>query len=76
MVTDEIVSRIQAALPDANVDAQGDGHRMNIRVVSQGFAGLSRVQKQQKIYACINELIAGGALHAVSIQALTPDEAA
>ncbi len=74
MVTEEIRTRIQAELPDAQVDAQGDGSRMQIRVVSTAFDGLSRVQKQQKVYGCINDLIANGSLHAVSIQALTPDE--
>jgi acid stress-induced BolA-like protein IbaG/YrbA len=74
MVTEEIKARIQADMPDAEVEAQGDGSRMQIRVISNAFAGLSRVQKQQKVYGCINELIANGTLHAVSIQALTPEE--
>jgi acid stress-induced BolA-like protein IbaG/YrbA len=71
----DVESRIGAAIAGARVTARGDDHRMEIRVVADVFAGLSRVKKQQLVYAAIAELIAGNRLHAVSIQALTPVEA-
>jgi acid stress-induced BolA-like protein IbaG/YrbA len=33
---------------------------------------MSRVKKQQAVYACIQEYIADGRLHAVTIKAETP----
>lgn len=75
MIERDVEARVAAAIAGARVTARGDDHRMEIRVVADAFAGLSRVKKQQLVYAAISELIASGRLHAVSIQALTPAEA-
>jgi acid stress-induced BolA-like protein IbaG/YrbA len=74
MIEREVALRIESAISGAAVTASGDGSRMQIRVVSPAFVGLSRVGKQQLVYAAIAELISEGQLHAVTIQALTPDE--
>ena len=42
--------------------------------VAEFFNGMSRVKKQQTIYAPLTEEIASNAIHALSIKALTPDE--
>ena len=47
---------------------------MEIVVVSAAFDGVSRVRRQQMVYAAIAELIGTGALHAVTIRASTPAE--
>lgn len=70
----EIVAAIQAQMPDARVDAQVDGDRALITVVSTVFAGMSRVQQQQAVYRCIDAFITDGRLHAVTIRAQTPDD--
>lgn len=61
-------------MPDAEVEAVVDGNRAVITVVSAAFDGMSRVRKQQAVYACIDGFIKDGSLHAVSIRALTPAE--
>ena len=77
MTLPELVGeKIRAGIPGSDVSAQGDGSRMEIQVVAEAFDGASRVQRQQLVYACINEMIAEGSLHAVTIQALSPTEAA
>lgn len=75
-MNEQIAEAIRARLPDAQVDAQVEGNRAMITVVSQAFEGLSRVKQQQAVYACIDHLIADGTLHAVSIRARTPDSSA
>jgi len=75
MIEREVEERIAGALREAVVTATGDDHRMDIRVVSPAFEGLSRVKQQQLVYAAIADLIGAGRLHAVSIQALTPGQA-
>jgi acid stress-induced BolA-like protein IbaG/YrbA len=75
MIERDVETRVAAAIDGARVAARGDAQRMEIRVVADAFAGLSRVKKQQLVYGAISELIADGRLHAVSIQALTPAEA-
>jgi acid stress-induced BolA-like protein IbaG/YrbA len=70
----EIIERIQAQIPGSQVDVTLDGNRVLIAVVSEVFAPLSRVQKQQAVYACIDEFIADGRLHAVTIRAQAPGD--
>jgi acid stress-induced BolA-like protein IbaG/YrbA len=59
---------IESALPgaDVEVEARGAGH-FEVRVASAAFAGLGRVQQQQKVYAAIAHLMAGDAapVHAI-----------
>lgn len=66
-----IHKRITESIPDAEVQVDLDGNRAVITVVSDTFAGMSRVQKHQAVYAAIESFIADGSLHAVSIKALT-----
>jgi acid stress-induced BolA-like protein IbaG/YrbA len=73
-MNDTIAQAIQSGIEGARVDVVVEGNRALITVVSPAFEGLSRVQKQQKVYACIDALISDGSLHAVTIRALTPDE--
>ncbi|MBV1906756.1 MAG: BolA/IbaG family iron-sulfur metabolism protein [Pseudomonadales bacterium] len=70
---DNIRERIHARFPGALIELDGDASRMQIIVISKEFADMSRLQKQQSVYACINELITGGSLHAVSIVSKAPE---
>ena len=76
MIADEVEARIAQAIVPCEVTARGDSSRMEVTVVSPAFEGVSRVRKQQLVYAAIDELIKSGALHAVTIRALTPAERA
>lgn len=69
---EEITRRVVDAIADATVSVAVDGSRAMIDVVSPVFSDLSRVKKQQLVYACIEDLIASGALHAVTIKADAP----
>jgi len=70
---EDIATRIREQIADAEVDVLVDGNRALITVVSSTFAPMSRVQKQQAVYACIRELIENGSLHAVTIRASAPE---
>ena len=74
-MNEEISQAVAGAIADAEVDVVVDGNRALITVVSDSFEGLSRVQKQQKVYGCIEDYIRDGRLHAVTIRALTVAEA-
>jgi acid stress-induced BolA-like protein IbaG/YrbA len=69
---DEISQKIHAEIEAAVVEVELDGNRAVIEVVSHQFTGMSRVQKQQAVYACIADYIADGRLHAVTIKADVP----
>jgi len=53
---------------------EGGETHFSIRIVSAGFAGLNRVQRQRKVYAAVAEEIAER-VHALSLVTLTPEEA-
>lgn len=65
----EIVARIKAALPDAEVtltDLAGDDNHWAAHVVSAAFVGKTRVAQHKLIYAAIGRDM-GGALHALQL---------
>lgn len=65
---------IKAGLPNCDVVVEGDGAHFEAIVVSADFAGKSRIQKQQLVYATVNKELLDGSLHALSIKAFTPEE--
>lgn len=70
----EIAESIRSQMPTAQIEVVMDGNRALITVVSEEFATLSRLHRQQKVYGCINDFISDGRLHAVTIRAVTPQE--
>ena len=65
---DKIEVRIMSAYPDASVKVALSGRNAEIKISSVTLSALSRVQQQKKIYACIDDLISEGVIHAVSIK--------
>lgn len=54
--------------------ASGGGH-YQLRIVSPHFTGLSRVARHRLVYDLVADLMRN-AIHALAIEALTPDESA
>jgi stress-induced morphogen len=72
--TDELKDRIEQALPGADVqveDLNGGGDHFRAEVVSERFAGLSRIDQHKLIYDVFGNEI-GGAIHALSLKTSTP----
>ena len=72
----EIEQLVRASIPDADVtitDLAGDGDHYSARVVSRTFAGLTRVQQHQKVYAALGGRV-GDQLHALQLQTAVPEE--
>lgn len=65
---------MEAAIPDAEILVQGEGSKYNVTVVTDRFAGMRPVAKQQLIYGPLNAHIASGEIHAVSMRTLTQEE--
>ena len=69
MLATEIEAMIKAAFPDADVEIQdlaGDGDHYAANVTSAAFAGKSRVQQHQMVYAALKGKM-GGQLHALAL---------
>ena len=74
MPASEIEALIRAAIPDAHIeitDLAGDGDHYGARVVSQAFAGKSRIQQHQMVYAALKGQM-GEALHALALETAVP----
>ena len=54
--------------------SRGETH-FHVRLVSATFDGMSRVERQRRVYAVLNEELKGP-VHALSLVAQTPSEAA
>jgi acid stress-induced BolA-like protein IbaG/YrbA len=75
MTPDRIADLIRAGLPDATVRVESDDNtHFAARIVSAQFAGLRPIARHQLIYKTLGELM-GREIHALSIEALTPQEA-
>ncbi len=74
MNSEMLASLLQAAFPVAQVAVTGASGKFDVRIVDEAFEGLRPVARQQAVYAPLNEHIASGVVHAVTIRALTPEE--
>jgi len=76
MTPERVSELIRTGLPGAivRVDSDDNTHFATV-VVSPQFAGLRPIARHQLIYKALGALM-GREIHALSINALTPDEAA
>lgn len=88
-VAEAIRRRLTAALAPARLDLVDDSARhaghagarpegqshFRVTIVAAAFAGSSRLERQRMVFAALGELMATE-IHALSITALTPAEAA
>ena len=76
MHPDKVAELIRAALPGAEVLVRSDDQtHFEARVVAAEFAGKRSIARHQLIYGALGALV-GREIHALSIGALTPEEAA
>jgi BolA protein len=57
----------------AGARPEGESH-FRLEIVAEAFAGKSRLERQRLVYTALGELMQGD-VHALSISALTPEEA-
>ena len=74
MHPEQIKQLILAGMSCAYLSLDGDGQHFEAIVVSDEFAGLSRVKRQQRVYQTLKDKLASGELHAISFKTLTPEE--
>ncbi len=75
MTPQHIQQLIASKMPDAAVEVSGGEGKFVANVISDAFAGLSPLKRHQLVYACVNDEIASGELHALTIVAKTIAEA-
>ena len=76
MDTETIKNLIERGLPGAKAEVQGaDGVHFEAVVVAHAFAGKLPLARHRLVYATLGDLM-GGAIHALSLKTLTPEESA
>ena len=71
----ELTVEDESAKHAGHVGARPGGEtHFAVRLVSQSFAGQSRVERQRRVYAALAELLKPDGIHALSLTTLTPAE--
>lgn len=65
---------LQQALNLEEIHVKGEGSHYEVIAIDASFETMSRVKKQQYIYAPLMEYIQRNDIHAVSIKTFTPEE--
>ena len=74
MRAEDISDLIQSAMPHARVMVRGDdGVHFEAVIVAPEFRGLARLKRHQLVYTALGEAM-DGAIHALTMQTLTPEE--
>ncbi len=76
MSPEKIQKLIAERMPDARVEVSGGDGKYTANVISEVFDGLPPLKRHRLVYACVNDEIASGELHALTIVAKTPAELA
>ena len=71
----EVEVRDDSHLHAGHVGAREGGGHFSVRIVAEEFRGLTPLARHRRVYAALDELMAGP-IHALAITALTPDETA
>ena len=77
MKPEDIITKIRAALPDAQVEMQdltGTSDHWKAVIVSAHFAGKTMLQRHRMVMAALAEEMKGP-IHALTLDVKTPDEA-
>jgi len=65
---------IETGLPDSQAEVQGDdGVHFEATVICAAFRGKLPLARHRMVYATLGDLM-GGAIHALALKTLTPDE--
>jgi acid stress-induced BolA-like protein IbaG/YrbA len=73
MKASEIKAIIEAGLPDANVEVNGDdGQHFDAVVVSPSFSGKSLIEQHKMVKATLGDRFTSGELHALGLKTAAP----
>ncbi|MCP3689809.1 MAG: BolA/IbaG family iron-sulfur metabolism protein [Gammaproteobacteria bacterium] len=74
MTPEKIQQLIEQGMASEVVEVNGSEGKYVAEVVSTAFEGLTLIKRHKMVYACVNDEITSGALHALTIVAKTPAE--
>ena len=70
---EDIKEWIEQNLAESEVEISGDGRHFDAVIVCAGFAGKSRIQQHQMVYAALGDRMKDD-IHALSMRTMTPGD--
>ncbi|MGB2532738.1 MAG: BolA family protein [Porticoccaceae bacterium] len=74
MNAQDVKDLLEKQLVDCEIRVEVDGSHVNIIAIGDIFEGKRTVQRQQLVYAALQEQIASGVIHAVNMKTFTSEE--
>lgn len=74
MNADDIKSILSQKLANCDIKVETDGSHVNIIAIGDVFEGKRSVQRQQLVYAVLQDHIASGVIHAVNMKTYSVQE--
>jgi acid stress-induced BolA-like protein IbaG/YrbA len=74
MNAQDVKDLLENQLAECEIRVEVDGSHVNIIAVGNIFEGKRTVQRQQLVYAALQEQIASGVIHAVNMKTFTLEE--
>ncbi|MDA7825990.1 BolA/IbaG family iron-sulfur metabolism protein [Porticoccaceae bacterium] len=74
MNADDVKLILKKQLTGCDIKVEVDGSHVNIVVIGDIFEGKRSVQRQQIVYAALQEHIASGVIHAVNMKTYSVQE--
>ena len=70
---EDIKEWIEQNLDESEVEISGDGRHFSAVIVYSGFAGKTRIQQHQMVYAALGDKMKDD-IHALSMRTMTPKD--
>ena len=70
---EDIKEWIEQNLAESEVEISGDGRHFDAVIVCAGFAGKTRIQQHQMVYAALGDKMKDE-IHALSMRTMTPED--
>ncbi|MGD1917409.1 MAG: BolA family protein [Pleurocapsa sp.] len=70
---EQVQTIIKERLSNAEVKVVGDGQHFEAIIVSEDFAGKTRVKQHQMVYGVLQDELATETIHALSLKTFTPE---
>jgi acid stress-induced BolA-like protein IbaG/YrbA len=74
MNAQDVKDLLENQLAECEIRVEVDGSHVNIIAVGNIFEGKRTLQRQQLVYAALQEQIASGVIHAVNMKTFTLEE--
>ncbi|MGQ8365269.1 BolA family protein [Glaciecola sp. 1036] len=74
MTNEEVADLVKSSLELFDVKVKSEGTHYQIIAIDDRFESMTRVKKQQMIYAPLSDKIADGTIHAISIKTFTQSQ--